>query len=228
MTRPRPVTHGLHPKIDPYALKHLSRLTAVLVALLALSSFTLSFDALHSFAKTSGALSPSWAWLFPLVVDGSIIVFSVGALRSSLLQEDSLWSMSLVIVATVISVIFNIAHAPGGFLTCLVSATPPLCLFLSFETAMRQVRQTLRSNPIRVKGSTQALIENSPIPSEEPRKRSQIKAGRAEKNDDARSEATQLLSSGTAKRTVARQTGLSLGVVRRLAEKVNLNQPSPS
>ena len=71
------------------SVKFISVLTVILVTLLGLASFTLSFEALWHFARESGALSQERAWLFPLVVDGSILVFSISALRSSIVGDDT-------------------------------------------------------------------------------------------------------------------------------------------
>jgi len=60
----------------------ISILTALLVAFLAAAAFVLSFEALRSLAAL--AIPARLTFLFPLVVDGFIIVASLAVLRGSL------------------------------------------------------------------------------------------------------------------------------------------------
>jgi hypothetical protein len=129
---------------DSRGVRLISRITAFLVLLLAIAAFVMSFDALHSLAIESGAIAPQFGYLFPLAVDGAIIVFSIGALRASLCAESTRVPMLLVVAVTSLSVIFNIAHAPFGLLSCVMAATPPLLLFLAFESLMRQLSSEFR------------------------------------------------------------------------------------
>jgi len=128
---------------DSKGVRLISTITAVLVLLLAIAAFVMSFDALHALAAESGAVAPKYAYVFPLVVDGAIIVFSIGALRASLCAESTRVPMILVVAVTSLSVVFNIAHAPFGLLSCVMAATPPLLLFLAFESLMRQLRSEI-------------------------------------------------------------------------------------
>lgn len=121
------------------AIRALSVSTGLLVALLAAGAFALSFDALNHLAQENG-VTPGLAWVWPLVLDGAIVVFSLSALRASLHRESIGYPMALVVIATVASVIFNVAHAPDGILPHTMAAVPPVFLFLSFELLMRQLR----------------------------------------------------------------------------------------
>ena len=121
------------------AVRTLSVSTGLLVALLAAGAFALSFDALNHLAEENGVTS-GLTWVWPLVLDGAIVVFSLSALRASLHRETIGYPMSLVVIATAASVLFNVAHAPGGLLAHTMAAVPPVFLFLSFELLMRQLR----------------------------------------------------------------------------------------
>ena len=195
-------------------IRVISGLTVTLVALLGVCSFILSFEALQHFASESGALNPGHAWLFPIMVDGSIIVFSISALRCSIIGEGTRWSMWLVVISTGASILFNIAHAPGGFMPALIGATPPVLLFLSFESMMRQISSSLGS---------QHLPLTNLLPAFKTKASKKTGVGKAlnpqtSKPDDSRKvKALGLLAAGVPKRQVARETSLGLGTVRRLA-----------
>ncbi len=129
----------------PIGLRIISLLSALLVILLASASFTLSFDALKELASQNG-FKPGFAPLFPLIIDGAIVVFSLSALRLSLHQESCRYPMFLVVIATGSSICFNMAHALEEPLAQVMASIPPLALFLSFEQLMRQIRSGARKS----------------------------------------------------------------------------------
>jgi len=130
---------SLHPQTVSSAVRTLSAVTGALVALLAAGAFALSFDALNHLAQENG-VTTGLTWVWPLVLDGAIVVFSLSALRASLHRESIRYAMVLVVVATIASVFFNVAHAPSGMLAHAIATVPPVFLFLSFELLMRQLR----------------------------------------------------------------------------------------
>lgn len=99
----------------------------------------MSFDALRKLAADN-EVPIHLTWIFPLILDGAIIVFSLEAFRSSLQRESIRYPMTLVVIATVTSAVFNILHAPPTFVGKLVAVIPPLCLFASFELLLRHLR----------------------------------------------------------------------------------------
>jgi uncharacterized protein YerC len=111
----------------------------MLVALLAAGAFALSFTALKELASANG-VSVGLTWIWPLILDGAIIVFSMAVLRASLYRESARYPMTLVVCATVASVVFNLAHAPENLVARLMSCVPPLALFAAFELVVRQIR----------------------------------------------------------------------------------------
>jgi hypothetical protein len=205
------------------SVRFISALTVTLVAVLGIASFVLSFEALSHFASESGALNKSHAWLFPLMVDGAIVVFSISALRCSIVGDDTRWSMGLVVLSTAASVIFNIAHAPSGVMPALIGATPPTLLFLCFESLQRQISSSLG-------GRHSSLLELLPSskrrPSPRPAKPSPGKpASPSEKPlEEKKRQARRLLLAGTPKRQVARELGLGVATIRRLAAAATLSQ----
>lgn len=126
------------------AVLWIGRSTAVLVGLLAIAAFALSFEALRDLAIITGAIpNPRHAWLFPVLLDGGVVVFSLAALRASLTGGDRRWYMTLVVVVTLLSVAFNVAHATKGILPSVMAGMPPLLLFMAFESLMRQIQDSL-------------------------------------------------------------------------------------
>lgn len=200
------------------AIRLISALTVALVGLLALGSFVLSFEALSQFAATSEAISPGRAWVFPLVVDGAIVVFSISALRCSIAGEGQTWPMSLVIVSTTASMLFNVAHAKGGVLSGCTSAMPPLLLFLSFESLMRQIRFSLGAEataPRKPKRPAQKATAKA-VPKATPRL-VPVPVASPPKNDERRQKALALLGQGRSRRAVAKELGMAMATVRKIA-----------
>lgn len=130
-----------------------SLFTGTLVTFLALAAFVLSFDALRSLAAASG-INDSMAWLYPAIIDGAIIIFSLSVLQASLNRERTRYPWTLVGLFTALSIGLNILHAPLSPLPRLLAAIPPIALFLSFELLMNQVKSLVHRL-----GSVQTLQE---------------------------------------------------------------------
>lgn len=140
------------------SVRFLSASTGVLVALLAAGAFALSFDALKQLADENG-VSSGLTWVWPLVLDGAIVAFSLSALRASIHCERVAYPMALVVIATSTSVVFNVAHAPSGLLAHTMAAVPPVFLFLSFELLMRQLRGEVQRRSVIL--SLESLTEEA-------------------------------------------------------------------
>ncbi|HUM68187.1 MAG TPA: DUF2637 domain-containing protein [Chloroflexota bacterium] len=121
----------------------ISLLTGSLVAFLALAAFVLSFDALRHLAAANG-VAPGMAWLYPAIIDGAIIIFSLSVLQASLNRERTRYPWALVGLFTALSIGLNVLHAPTAPLPRLLAAVPPIALFLSFELLMNQVKSLVR------------------------------------------------------------------------------------
>ena len=123
-------------------INHLiSLVSALLVLFLAGSAFFLSFDSLKDLAVQIGIAEPI-AWLYPAIIDGSIIVFSLSVLRANLTRERTVYPWVLVSVFTLLSVVLNIIHAQQELLAQFLAAIPPVALFLSFELLLTQLKET--------------------------------------------------------------------------------------
>lgn len=181
----------------------IGKVTAGLVMLLSLGAFVLSFEALRDLAVMSGALQAKQAWVFPLIVDGSIIIFSLSALRASLVGEDRRWYMALVTIVTLASVAFNIAHARGGILSCVMAAMPPVLLFAAFESLMRQLFSAVAPQ-IKVKPPAKAKARQS----------GPTVSVQAETND-RRTKVVEMFEQGHPRKVIAQQLGISPATVSR-------------
>jgi len=137
--------------------RHLSLLTGALVAFLAAAAFWLSFGALRDLAVQQG-IAPDVAWLYPAIIDGAIIVFSLSVVQVSLAGERPRYPWVLVGVFTALSVMLNILHAAATLLPKLMAAIPPVALFLSFELLMNQIKWAARRQSL---GQTVAELETA-------------------------------------------------------------------
>ena len=137
--------------------RHLSLLTGLLVAFLAAAAFWLSFGALRDLAVQQG-IAPDVAWLYPAIIDGAIIVFSLSVVQVSLAGERPRYPWVLVGVFTGLSVMLNVLHAAATILPKLMAAIPPVALFLSFELLMNQIKLAAKRQSL---GQTVAELETA-------------------------------------------------------------------
>jgi hypothetical protein len=121
------------------------------VLVLAAAAFTLSYDALHQLALDS-RVRPALAWLWPVVIDGTIVValLTVLAAKRGATRAGYPWALAGLFSAA--SVAFNIAHAPDRPVAQLVFAMAPVALVLTTHLLMQQVgwRQAIPDPTARV------------------------------------------------------------------------------
>jgi hypothetical protein len=122
--------------------ERIQRVTTAGVAGLAAGAFLLSYDALHQLARTSH-VPAVLSWLWPVIVDGFIVVASLAVLQAVHTERRALYPWLLVLGFSGLSVTFNVLHAPTNLVAQLVAAVPPLALVLSFELLMRQIHHRL-------------------------------------------------------------------------------------
>lgn len=199
-------------------LRLISIFTAALVILLGIASFALSFEALSQLAAECGAIKPGSAWVFPLMVDGSIVVFSISAFRAHLTGDRSRSPIALVVLVTAVSIAFNIAHAPAGIVPSLVGAMPPLLLFLSFECLMRQLKHSLGSQINH--GTKKSGTSRKPIRRVETQA---LMSSTTHAVSNRHESARKLLSSGASKRSVAKELSMSPATIRRISASIAEN-----
>jgi len=124
-------------------LRLLTWLSSLLVEFLTGAAFVLSYSALRALAGRHG-IAANLTWLWPLTVDGFLIVASLAVLRKSLLGERALYQWALVGLFTLLSIGFNILHAPRNSVAQIIGAVPPVALFLAFELLMGQLRSNFQ------------------------------------------------------------------------------------
>jgi Protein of unknown function (DUF2637) len=114
------------------------RVSATGVLVLAGAAFTLSYDALHQLALDS-RVRPALAWLWPVVIDGTIVVALLTVLAAKRAGARAAYPWALAGLFSLASVAFNIAHAPDRPVAQLVFAMAPVALVLTTHLLMQQV-----------------------------------------------------------------------------------------
>jgi hypothetical protein len=114
------------------------RVSAAGVLVLAAAAFTLSYDALHQLALDS-RVRPGLAWLWPVVIDGTIVVALLTVLAAKRAAAGAAYPWTLAGLFSLASVAFNIAHAPDRPVARLVFAMAPVALVLTTHLLMQQV-----------------------------------------------------------------------------------------
>jgi hypothetical protein len=120
---------------------------AVVLLLLVLmaGAFTLSFDALTKEAIKMG-INPSIAWLFPVIVDTSIIAGSLFVIWATINQERKKVYMGYVVilVTTLLSALLNRYHSPSdNWLSILYYIVPPIMLAVLTYLLERMIETTI-------------------------------------------------------------------------------------
>jgi hypothetical protein len=108
------------------------------VLVLAAAAFTLSYDALHQLALDS-RVRPALAWLWPVVIDGTIVVALLTVLAAKRAGAGAGYPWALAGLFSAASVAFNIAHAPDRPVAQLVFAMAPIALVFTTHLLMQQV-----------------------------------------------------------------------------------------
>jgi hypothetical protein len=114
------------------------RVSAAGVLVLAAAAFTLSYDALHQLALDS-RVRPGLAWLWPVVIDGTIVVALLTVLAAKRAAARAGYPWTLAGLFSAASVAFNVAHAPDRPVARLVFAMAPIALVLTTHLLMQQV-----------------------------------------------------------------------------------------
>ncbi len=124
--------------------------TAICVA-----AFWLSYEALTDLADRSGVTTP---WLWPLIVDGLILVATV-----AVVARAGRYAWGLLIAGVTVSVAGNVLHAalPDGvlpvWLRATVAAVPPIAL-----VAVTHLAVVLRKTHVQERGDTPTVTATAP------------------------------------------------------------------
>lgn len=127
--------------------KIINILSFVLVFALAIGAFRLSYSSLRATALSYG-IPQELTWIWPLLVDFALIVFSLSVVRASLKGERVAWPWCLVALYTAGTLAFNVIHAPDNLTAQVVAVVAPVSLFLSFETLMAMLKAEVNRNSL--------------------------------------------------------------------------------
>ncbi|RMG77596.1 MAG: DUF2637 domain-containing protein [Chloroflexi bacterium] len=114
-------------------------ITNWLMALIVAIPFIISFGALRDLASQKAVAYP---WLFPIMVDGGLIIFKAIVLRGSLHGRTDYYAWTMAAAATAVSVTLNVLHAPADNLARLMAALPPLMILAAFVAVTRRVQES--------------------------------------------------------------------------------------
>jgi hypothetical protein len=148
--------------------------TVVLTVAVALASFALSFASLRD-AALWGRVPESLAFLVPVVIDASVLVYGLVALVLRARDASSAWAWTLMLGFTVVSIGANAAHAydVGPELRTIVGvvlvALAPLSVLTSTHAlASLVVANTPAVVPEPVPAAKPVAVEPEPVPVIEP------------------------------------------------------------
>jgi hypothetical protein len=114
--------------------------SCLLMAGLAAAMFAVSYESLAALAIAHG-VTPSVAWLWPVSLDGLMVLVNLVRMRATLEGKQDKKAMIIMAAATAASVGLNVVHAPAGDIVGQVMfAIPPLVLWISSELTMDMVR----------------------------------------------------------------------------------------
>ncbi len=147
----------------------------ILTALIAVGAFWLSFTALTDLATRSG-IHPDQAWVWPLIVDGVIVVSTVSVI--ALVghgRRVSVYPWALLLTGAFVSVLANVAHAvviadgqvPAA-LAGAVAAVPPATLVASTHLSSVLLNRAERKPRARAHSDVVSVERPAPVGAQRP------------------------------------------------------------
>jgi DNA-binding NarL/FixJ family response regulator len=96
----------------------------------------------------------SFPLLYPLMIDGGLLIFKALALRSSLHGRRDWYSWGAAATLTGISVLLNVLHVPESlpsvWLARFMAALPPLLILTAFVAISRRVEETAQAQGVQM------------------------------------------------------------------------------
>lgn len=173
---------------------------------IALGAFWLSFTALSSLTVLAGVPEQE-AWIWPLIVDGIIVVATISVVALSPHgRRATLYPWSLLAAGSLVSVAANTAHAllvadtavPRALAAC-VSAVPPIVLLAITHLTVELTRRTR----VPVDDVAQVPVQPAPV--------APLEVGVVARRD----EAAKLREAGLSNRMIARELRVHPSTVGR-------------
>ncbi|MEU4839835.1 DUF2637 domain-containing protein [Nocardia testacea] len=145
------------------------------------AAFRLSFSTLEDLARLA-RMPADDAWLFPLIVDGTILLATFGLLVCARHKSERRFFLGVLVVGSLVSVAGNSVHAVAagqplpGWAAALVAAVAPISLLvdthglaLLFRVAARQRAEAqAEPEPMTEPASVALPAESAPEPVPEP------------------------------------------------------------
>jgi hypothetical protein len=145
-----------------------SIMAAAAVGVGAVAFFT-SFEAIRSYAKTSGGITPPHAWAIPLLVDTFIAIATgaelwLGVQPARRAWWELAWPRALLAGAAAVSFVLNVAHAKAGDWPARgVAAIPPVALVLSVELLVMIARRAAIARTHRLTTASLASVGEATV-----------------------------------------------------------------
>ncbi|MBN1217430.1 MAG: DUF2637 domain-containing protein [Anaerolineae bacterium] len=106
---------------------------ALAVMALAAAAFALSFNALFELATKQGGVPKHLGWIWPVIVDLSLCVYTAAILVAQLQSRPAKLPVALVIFYALVTIVGNVLHAPPTPIGWFVASLPPLSLIFGTE-----------------------------------------------------------------------------------------------
>lgn len=140
-------------------MKTQSKLSAVLIGLIALIAFILSYNAIQKLAYENGT-PQTLSYLVPLVIDGALVVFAVALLDAATSYNKKPLAITVLVgLFVTISIAFNIAHSNLKLIGIAIAVIAPFALFATFETLMWQIKQAIENKKEDLQQQLQVMTD---------------------------------------------------------------------
>jgi hypothetical protein len=124
------------------------RAATVVLLVVGISSAILSYAGLRHLAIMAG-IADSLSFLFPIVVDGMILLGSLSVLRAALARMPTWFGWMLTILGTATSIAGNILSVENANLVSqIIHSVPPVFLCLSLETFIQLLRHRIKNTHV--------------------------------------------------------------------------------
>lgn len=121
------------------------RAATFVLLVVGVSSAILSYAGLRHLAIMAG-IADSLSFLFPIVVDGMILLGSLSVLRAALARMPTWFGWMLTILGTATSIAGNILSVENASLVSqIIHSVPPVFLCLSLETFIQLLRHRIKN-----------------------------------------------------------------------------------
>lgn len=136
--------------------KAISIFSALFVFLLTIIALVLTYNALQAVAFDNG-LSDWRSYLWPLTIDGALIVFSLSVIAAALTKEPQWLRWAMTSFFILLTIMFNALDVGAdklpefvtNALPFMVLIVPPVALAMAFETLMSMVRRAVRHSSLK-------------------------------------------------------------------------------